>query len=78
MVDETAIMNNLFYLSRPNHPKPVKHENSVSTVLHKAMKYTCVDGQGPAKHVNIELVDLIEKSAKVPKKRSLIFMKIEP
>lgn len=71
-------MNHLFYLSKPENPKVVRHENSVSKVLHKAMRYTCVDGKGPTKHVNIELVDLMEKATVAPKKRSLIFMKIVP
>jgi hypothetical protein len=79
LVDENSIMGNLFYLSSEN-PAKVKYENKVATVLHKAMRYTCVDSSGPTKQVNIELVDLLEKVNRLgnPKKRSLIYMKIAP
>ena len=61
MIDESAIMGNLFYLNTEK-PEKVSMENNVAQIIHKAMNYTCVDGCGPTKRIQIELLDLLEKA----------------
>ena len=50
MVDESAIMGNLFYLNQEK-PQKVHIQNNVAHIVHKPMNYTCVDGNGPTKKI---------------------------
>ena len=45
-VDEKAIMKNMFYLDSDNPSRKV-YNNNVAKVVHKSMRYMCVDGKGP-------------------------------
>jgi len=50
LVDESTIMGNLFYLNTEK-PEKVNIQNNVAHMVHKAMHYTCVDGNGPTKKI---------------------------
>lgn len=76
------LIRNLFYLEN-EQPQRRVYGNNVGKVIHKAMHYKCVDGNGPNKRVQVDLIDIVEKqadksqkqpkNAQAMKQRSLIY-----
>ena len=73
------LIQSLFYLHNDQTNREV-YTSSHGKVLHKAMQYCCVDGSGPNKRIEIDLVDFIQSKANTasgqPKNRSLIYFKV--
>ncbi len=64
-VEESQIMNNLFYIDPNSQKKPSHFKTKVGEVYHRKMNYTCIGQSSANGRVIADLLDFVQPSSEV-------------